>query len=1188
MPLPMEMVAPESYADSPFTDDIATVAFPKGFSVPTITLFDGTIDPCDHISQFKQKMMVTTATGASKEACMCKGFGSTLTGAALQWFVGLPNGTISSFADLVNAFNQQFSSSRRTPKQPSDLYRIVQEIGESIKDYVTRFNAEKVSIRGCDMSTAINAFRQGLDKESNLYKELTMYPCERFEEVQQRATAALRLEEDIQARKGIANFDKTSRKFAPEKKDDRAKPYSRPNVSRIAEKTQQIDDSPHPPKLSEYGFNTGMEGLLKALRNLGDQDRREAANQVLPSAPPICTKIINVITGGSELAGLTYSAAKRKATGSKGGHPETSYRVSQSNLPPVTFDETDMESGAEQHDDALTITLSIGNCTVRKALVDTASSVNLIMLETLKTMGFDKENLIKKFVPLVGFSGETAHSVGDITIPTYIEGVNKLVRHLVIEGPTTYNVILGRPWLHQMKAVPSTYHQCLKFPTPWGTVTLKGDQEESRNSYTQALKATTKLPSKQLQDRGTSTEYKEPPSEELDQIHLDEEHPDRTVLIGATCSKELRNRLIQFLKNNMDCFAWSHNDMVGIDPSVISHKLSVNPSCTPVQQKRRKFAAKRNEVINEEVDSLLAADKIREVSYPEWLSNVVVVPKKNGKWMKPKDVQRLAGKVAALNRFISRASDRCKLFYDILRKSQKFEWTEEHEKAFAELKRYLSTPPLLAKPEQGEPLFLYLSVTEAAVSAVLVKEQEGVQHPVYYISKSQLPAETRYTSFEKLALALVTASYKLRPYFESHTIHVITNYPLKTIMRKPELSGRMTKWSVHLSGYDLQFESRTAIKSQALADFVSDFCPVTRREAEEGMLAITGNQDGEIWTLYIDGASNARGAGVGLVLRSPKGDMIVQAIRCEFKATNNEAEYEALILGIQMASGLKGEPDQKPTKEDVHMQCAQGARTLVSAVGLQDADWRVPYLNWLRDGTLPEDRKEAQSFRIKASRYIMIDNILFRKSLAGPCLKCLGKEEAETVLKDVHSGECRNHAGGQSLSNKILRQGYFWPTMRADAVNHAKRCESCQKAAPGIHQPAEPMHPIISPWPFMMWGMDIVGKLPRAPGNRVYMLAMTNYFSKWIEAEAMTKVKEQHVISFIKRNIISRFGIPSEIICDNGSQFISDNTEGFCARWNITLRKSAPRYPQTNGQAESSNKIIVENLRKRLEELGGK
>ncbi|XP_074293027.1 uncharacterized protein LOC141619918 [Silene latifolia] len=307
-------------------------------------------------------------------------------------------------------------------------------------------------------------------------------------------------------------------------------------------------------------------------------------------------------------------------------------------------------------------------------------------------------------------------------------------------------------------------------------------------------------------------------------------------------------------------------------------------------------------------------------------------------------------------------------------------------------------------------------------------------------------------------------------------------------MRKPELSVRMTKWSVHLSGYDLQFEPRTAIKSQALADFVSDFCPATRGEAEEGMLTIMGSQDSEIWTLYIDGASNSRGADVGLVLRSPKGDMIVQAIRCEFKATNNEAEYEALILGMQMASGLKNveadalatlgatfqptelsnipithvltpaiqkEPDQNPAKEFVHMQYTQGARTLVSTIRQQDPDWRVSYINWLRDRTLPEDRKEAQSFRIKASRYIMIDNILFRKSLAGPCLRCLSKEEAETVLHDVHGGECGNHAGGRSLSNKILRQGYLWPTMRADAVNHAKRCESCQKATQRIHRPNE-------------------------------------------------------------------------------------------------------------------------------------
>ena len=181
--------------------------------------------------------------------------------------------------------------------------------------------------------------------------------------------------------------------------------------------------------------------------------------------------------------------------------------------------------------------------------------------------------------------------------------------------------------------------------------------------------------------------------------------------------------------------------------------------------------------------------------------------------------------MAALNRFISRSSERCKPFYDLLRKNSEFVWSEAHEQAFQDLKTYLSSPPLLDKCLRFEPLSLYLSVTKYTVSAVLVKDVDGLQHPIYYVSKSLLQAETRYSSLEKLSLALIMACIKLKPYFESHPICVRTNYPLKTIMSKPELSSRMSKWSVRLSTYDLTYEPRTAIKSQALADFVADFTP---------------------------------------------------------------------------------------------------------------------------------------------------------------------------------------------------------------------------------------------------------------------------------------------------------------------------------------------------------------------------
>lgn len=122
------------------------------------------------------------------------------------------------------------------------------------------------------------------------------------------------------------------------------------------------------------------------------------------------------------------------------------------------------------------------------------------------------------------------------------------------------------------------------------------------------------------------------------------------------------------------------------------------------------------------------------------------------------------------------------MFYDILRNNNTFVWTDQHDKAFNDLKCYLSSPPSLSKPDPQETLYVYLAVSGLAVSAVLVREKDSVQSPVYYVSKTLLDAETRYTPLEKLVLALVVASQKLRPYFESHPIIVKTNYPVKAVM----------------------------------------------------------------------------------------------------------------------------------------------------------------------------------------------------------------------------------------------------------------------------------------------------------------------------------------------------------------------------------------------------------------------
>ena len=119
---------------------------------------------------------------------------------------------------------------------------------------------------------------------------------------------------------------------------------------------------------------------------------------------------------------------------------------------------------------------------------------------------------------------------------------------------------------------------------------------------------------------------------ETGEVILDPEFPDRKVLVGSDAPDSVKPNLVSFLKTKMSCFAWSHFDMTGIDADIITHKLNIDKSFKPVQQKRRKFAAERHEIINQEVDKLLDMGMIREVMYPDWLANVVVVQKKNGKW----------------------------------------------------------------------------------------------------------------------------------------------------------------------------------------------------------------------------------------------------------------------------------------------------------------------------------------------------------------------------------------------------------------------------------------------------------------------------------------------------------------------------------------------------------------------------
>ncbi|RVW59328.1 Transposon Ty3-I Gag-Pol polyprotein [Vitis vinifera] len=251
-------------------------------------------------------------------------------------------------------------------------------------------------------------------------------------------------------------------------------------------------------------------------------------------------------------------------------------------------------------------------------------------------------------------------------------------------------------------------------------------------------------------------------------------------------------------------------------------------------------------------------------------------------------------------------------------------------------------------------------------------------------------------------------------------------------------------------------------------------------------------------------------------------------------------------------------------------------------------EWTNNITEYLRTGTLPGDPKQAHKVRVQAARFTIIRGHLYKRSFTGPYLRCLSHSEAQYVLAELHEGICGNHSEGRSLAHRAHSQGYYWPTMKKDAVAYVKKYDKCQRYAPIPHMPSETLKPISGPWPFAQWGMDIVGPLPTAPAQKKFLLVATNYFSKWVEAEAYASIKDKDVTKFVWKNIVCRFGIPHTIIADNGPQFDSIAFRNFCSKLNIRNSYSTPRYPQSNGQAKATNKTLITALKKRLEQAKGK
>uniref|UniRef100_A0A2N9IYR7 Uncharacterized protein n=1 Tax=Fagus sylvatica TaxID=28930 RepID=A0A2N9IYR7_FAGSY len=981
-------------------------------------------------------------------------------------------------------------------------------------------------------------------------------------------------------------------------------------------------------------------------------------------------------------------------------HPAPVYSVRAGNMEQaISFSDDDLRDVQLPHNDPLVVTLRIGNYDVQRVLIDQGSFAEVMYQDLYGKLGLGEAELTDFTTPIFGFSGEPVIPLGKIMLPVLAGPINLQTEFIVVRASSPYNAIMGRDWLHRMRAVPSTLHQKLRFPTADGVMELNGDQ------------------SQELEDGEAIV------TEQPDKVFFDSSTPEKFFLIGSNLSPVDRECLLQVLIDNQDIFAWSVYDAPGVSPDLASHTLNIKPEHRPVVQKRRKLAPERATIVLEEVERLLASGAIREVQYPAWLSNTVVVRKKNDQLvdsasrharlsfldafqgyhqipMNPADQEKTAfitprgtycyrvmpfglknagatyqrmvtkmfgpmlGKTVevyiddmlvkslreenhiadllqvfnilrrdnlrlnaskctfgvgsgaafnrddcALGRFISRSADKCKPFFRLLGKRSRFEWDEECSVAFQAIKAYLSTPPCLSIPNPGEPLFLYLAVSDHAD-----------QRPVFFVSKTMDEAELRYLPLEKAALALLYAAKKLPHYFQSSTVTVLSDLPLKMLLQRSDFTGRITRWGVYLGSLGVEYKPRTAIKGQVLAEFLAEFQYDPSNPTLFNPAQTHFNSDEVEWKLFVDGASNSKGSGAGIVLISPEGLVLEQAVRLKFSASNNEAEYEAMLIGLRtakklgagnlqifcdsqlVANQISGEYQARDDRMSAYLTVARTLlsefdSTHVAQIGrehnshadvlaklatalesdmqrtvcietleqpsFQDQEasvcsvnvrpsWMDPILGYIRDNKLPEDKKEARMIKQKAPRFwVSEEGQLYRRSFTGPYLLC------------VHPD-------------------------KADALKYVQECDKCQRFAPMIHQPARELNPLSSPWPFAQWGLDIVGPLPRAPGNKKFLITATDYFTKWIEAEPLSNIRDVDTKRFLWKNIITRFGIPWAVISDNGTQFESKLFKGFCSDLSIRNFFSSPGYPQSNGQAEISNKVVLSGIKRKLEAAKGK
>ncbi|GKA71645.1 reverse transcriptase domain-containing protein [Tanacetum coccineum] len=774
---------------NPFTPRIRHFDFPRTMMPSHVKTYDGSGDLKDHLKLFQSAAKIERWAMPT----WCHMFNSTLTGNARVWFDKLPKESIDSYEDLRAAFRENYLQQTKHIKDPVEIHHIKQRNGESTEDFMERYKAEVLDVEGAPECMKISGFMHGITHPElikrlyekiprsmdEMYRVTTSFlqgEVAAFSYSRKKAPAPWRQPEEGNKpnfKKGFKNKQRSDRKpdrfslltktpkeiFALEKGKFKAPP---PMVTPVEKRD--------PNKYCEFHADTGhsTDECMQLRKQIDEMIKSGKLSQFIKELKqndkPKAQKKGETARKDKPLAILMIQPWERVAK----------QRVTQSFSPEtvISFPSLGEEDGTEG---PMIIEAEIGGHFVHRIYVDGGASSEVLYEHCFVRLRPEiRSQMIPATTSLIGFSGETIWPIGQISLLVKIgdeeHSTSAWMNFMVIRSPSQHNGIIGRTGIRKIRVVPSTAHGMLKFPVKGGTVTIRSSRV---------------IPMECAMISGPNTQHPVTSQvlEEKIKVAIHPEYPEQTIAIGSTLTEKGRKELCALLRQNLDVFAWRPADMTGVPRHIAEHRLNVREGCLPIRQKKRGQAPERNKAIQEEVEKLVDAGIMKEVHYHSWPSKPVMEGmflgyKVNADGLKVcpdkadavlslpslgclKDVQKLNGKLASLNRFLSKSAEKSLPFFKTLKKCTKksdFEWTQEAKIAFRQMKKLIADLLMLTAPKEREELIIYLAAAKEAINVVLMTEREGKQMPVYFVSRTLRGLKINYTPMEKLVLSLLSAS----------------------------------------------------------------------------------------------------------------------------------------------------------------------------------------------------------------------------------------------------------------------------------------------------------------------------------------------------------------------------------------------------------------------------------------------